>query len=150
MAEPKTKATESGVDAFLKGIADAERRADAVRLLEVMREVTGQPPRMWGSAMVGFGDHHYVHPSGREGDTFLAGFSPRKDALALYFWAGLQERFGAELPRLGKVKAGKGCLYVKRLADVDLAVLREMIQANVAHLAAAAKPAPAKRSRKKP
>jgi hypothetical protein len=153
MAEPKTKPTEASVESFLNGVADEQRRADAFRVLEMMKEVTGQPPRMWGPTMVGFGDYHYVYASGHEGDTFLTGFSPRKDALAVYFMAGLQERFAAELPKLGKAKASKGCLYIKKLADVDLAVLREMIRANVAHLAALAKPpsqpAPAKRSRKK-
>jgi hypothetical protein len=153
MAEPKTKPTEASVDAFLNGVADGQRRADAFRVLEMMKEITGQPPRMWGPTMVGFGEYHYVYASGHEGDTFLTGFSPRKDALALYFMAGLQERFTAELPKLGKAKASKGCLYIKKLADVDLAVLREMIRANVAHLAASAKPpsqpAPAKKSRKK-
>ena len=118
-----------------------------------MREVTGQSPKMWGPTMVGFGDYHYVYESGHEGDTFLTGFSPRKDALAIYFTAGLQERFAAELQRLGKAKASKGCLYIKKLADVDLAVLRDMIRANVAHLTALAKPptqsAPVARSRKK-
>jgi hypothetical protein len=152
MAEPKTKPTEASVDSFLKGVADGQRRADALRLLEIMQEITGQPPRMWGPTMVGFGDYHYVYAGGHEGDTFLTGFSPRKDALAVYFMAGLRERFAAELPKLGKAKASKGCLYIKKLADVDLAVLRDMIRANVAHLAAIAKPprpAPAKTSRKK-
>jgi hypothetical protein len=153
MAEPKTKPTDAGVDAFLNGVAGEQRRADAFRLLEIMSEVTGQPPRMWGPTMVGFGDYHYVYASGHEGDTFLTGFSPRKDALAVYFTAGLQERFAAELAKLGKAKASKGCLYIKKLADVDLAVLRHMIRANVAHLAAIAKPAPqpapAKKARKK-
>jgi hypothetical protein len=153
MAEPKTKPTEASVDAFLNGVADGQRRADAFRVLEIMKEVTGQPPRMWGPTMVGFGDYHYAYASGHEGVTFLTGFSPRKDALAVYFMAGLQERFAAELPKLGKAKASKGCLYIKKLADVELAVLRDMIRANVAHLAALAKPpsqpAPAKKSRKK-
>jgi uncharacterized protein YdhG (YjbR/CyaY superfamily) len=103
--------------------------------------------------MVGFGEYHYVYASGHEGDTFLTGFSPRKDALVLYFTAGLQERFAAELEKLGKARASKGCLYIKKLADVDLAVLRDMIKANLAHLAALAEPqsepTPKKRSGKK-
>src|SRR5262245_62290611 len=105
MAEPKTKPTEAGVDSFLNGVADVQRRADAFRVLEIMKEITGQPPRMWGPTMVGFGEYHYVYASGHEGDTFLTGFAPRKDALALYFTAGLQERFAAELAKLGKAKA---------------------------------------------
>jgi hypothetical protein len=153
MAKPKTKVTEASVDSFLAGVADEQRRADAFRILEIMQEITGQPPRMWGATMVGFGDYHYVYASGHEGDTFLTGFSPRKDALVLYFTAELQERFAAELEKLGKAKASKGCLSIKKLADVDLAVLRDMIRANVAHLAALAKPqsqpAPANKGRKK-
>ena len=153
MAKPKTKPTEVCVDAFLDGVADAQRREDALQILEIMKEITGQSPKMWGPTIVGFGQYHYVYASGHEGDTFLTGFSPRKDALTLYFMAGLEERFAAQLKQLGKVKTGKGCLYIKKLADVDLAVLREMIQANVACLVSMSKQpsesAPAKKSRKK-
>ena len=152
MAEPKTKPTEVSVDSFLNGVADAQQRADALRVLEIMKEVTGKPPRMWGPTMVGFGEYHYVYASGHEGDTFLTGFSPRKGALTLYFMAGLEERFAAQLKKLGKVKTSKGCLYIKKLADVDLAVLREMIKENVAHLTGMSmppsKPAPAKKGRR--
>jgi hypothetical protein len=153
MAKLKTQATEASAHAFLDAVSNVERRADALRILEIMQEITGQPPKMWGSTMVGFGEYHYVYASGHEGDTFLTGFSPRKDALVLYFTAGLQERFATELQKLGKAKAAKGCLYVKKLADIDLAVLRAIIRANVAHLAALAKPRsqplPAKKRRKK-
>jgi hypothetical protein len=156
VAEPKTKPTVASVDAFLGDIADAQQRADSLRILELMREITGQPPKMWGPTMVGFGDYHYVYASGHEGDTFLTGFSPRKGSLVVYFMAGLQERFAKELQNLGKAKVSKGCLYIKKLADVDLGVLRKMIVANVAHLTALAKPpakpaqpAPARKSRKK-
>jgi hypothetical protein len=153
MAEPKTKVTEVSVDSFLNGVADAQQRADAFQLVEIMKEITAQPPRMWGTTMVGFGEYHYVYDSGHEGDSFLAGFSPRKSALVLYFMAGLEERFAAQLPKLGKVKTSKGCLYIKKLADVDLAVLRSMIRDNVAHLLTIAKPSseptPEKKGRKK-
>jgi hypothetical protein len=152
MPEPKTKPTEVSVESFLSAVADEQRRADAWQMLEIMQEVTGLPPRMWGPTMVGFGEYHYRYASGHEGDTFLTGFSPRKDALTLYFMAGLQERFGEELKKLGKARASKGCLYIKKLADVDLAVLRKMIRANVAHLTVPAKPpkpATAKKTRKK-
>jgi hypothetical protein len=153
MGELKTQPTGASVEAFLNGLTDAQRRADAFQMLEIMQEITGQPPRMWGPTMVGFGHYHYVYASGHEGDIFLTGFSPRKDALTLYFNAGLQERFAAELQKLGKAKASKACLYIKKLADVDLAVLQDMIRANVAHLAALAKPparpTPAKKSRKR-
>jgi hypothetical protein len=153
MAELKTQMTEASVDAFLNSVADAQRRADAFTILEMMKEITGLPPKMWGPSMVGFGTFHYVYASGHEGDIFLAGFSPRKSALTVYFMCGLDERFTAQLKKLGKVKASKGCLYIKKLADVDLGVLREMIQTNVAQLAGMSKPssksAPAKKSRKK-
>jgi hypothetical protein len=153
MAEQKTKPTEASVDSFLNGVADEEQRADALQLVEMMKEITGEPPRMWGPTMVGFGQFHYVYASGHEGDTFLIGFSPRKSALTLYFAAGLDQRFSAALAKLGKVKTGKGCLYIKRLAEVDLAVLGEMMRSNVAYLAALVKPptepAPAKKSKKK-
>ena len=153
MAELKTRATDVSVDSFLNGVADAQQRDDAFRLLEIMKEVTGKPPKMWGPSIIGFGEYHYVYASGHEGDMCLAGFSPRKSALTLYFNAGLEERFAAQLKKLGKCKTSKGCLYIKKLADVDLAVLREMIEANVAHLSGmskpSSKPAPAKKPRKK-
>jgi hypothetical protein len=152
VAEPKTKPTEVSVDAFLNGVTDAQQREDAYRVVEIMQEITGEPPRMWGPTIVGFGVYHYVYASGHEGDTCLTGFSPRKGALTLYFTAGLEERFAAQLQKLGKAKASKGCLYIKKLADVDLGVLRDMIQANVVHLVglsqSPAQPA-TKRSKKK-
>jgi hypothetical protein len=153
MVKPKTKPTEVSVESFLNAVANVQRRADSFQMLEIMQEITGQPPRMWGPTIVGFGAYHYVYASGHEGDTCLTGFSPRKDALVLYFTAGLQERFAAELQKLGKARASKGCLYIKQLADVDLAVLRDMIRANVAHLTALAQPraepTPAKKRGKK-
>lgn len=153
VAEPKTQVSEDSVDSFLNGVVDVQRRADAFQLVEIMKEITGQQPKLWGPTMVGFGEYHYVYDSGHEGDSFLAGFSPRKSALVLYFMAGLEERFASQLPKLGKFKSSKGCLYIKRLADVDLAVLRDMIRENVAHMVALSKPSseqtPTKRNRKK-
>ncbi len=149
MAEQKTKQTGASVDAFLNAVANEQQRADSFRILEMMREITGQTPRMWGPTMVGFGEFHYVYDSGHEGDIFLTGFSPRKNALTLYFMAGLDQRFSAQLKKLGKAKASKGCLYIKKLADVDLNVLQEMIRANVGYLSEMAKSTAAKRLRKK-
>ncbi len=153
MAEQKTKPTKASVHSFLNAVPDPQRRADAFHLLEIMKEITAEPPKMWGATMVGFGHFHYVYASGHEGDTFLAGFAPRKDALTVYFLASLQERFPSELQKLGKAKANKGCLHIKNLANVDLAVLREMIRANVTDLIARKKPpsepASTKRRRKK-
>ena len=148
MPEPKTKPTEASVEAFLNGVADEKRRADAWQMLEIMKEITGLPPKMWGPTMVGFGEYHYVYDSGHEGDSFLAGFSPRKSALVVYFMAGLEERFAAQIPKLGKVKTSKGCLYIKRLDDVDVGVLADMIRANVAYLAGLAVQ-PSRRARAK-
>jgi len=140
MSEPKTKPTGADVRSFLNGVADAQQREDAFRILELMREITGESARMWGPTIVGFGTYHYVYASGHEGDSCLTGFSPRKGALVIYFNAGLEERFAAELARLGKVKTSKSCLYIKKLADVDVNVLGKMIRANVAYLANRAAP----------
>jgi len=153
MSELKTKMTEASVDACLNGVADTQQRADAFTLLEMMKEITGLPPKMWGPSMIGFGTFHYVYASGHEGDTFLTGFSPRKSALTVYLMCGLDARFATQLKKLGKAKTSKGCLYIKSLADVDLDVLREMLRANLAYLAdrskAASKSAPVKKGRKK-
>lgn len=135
MAELKTKAHDASVDAFLDAVADERRRADGRTVLALMREVTGEEPKMWGPSIVGFGRYHYRYASGHEGDSCLTGFSPRKAALTLYVMPGF-DRFDEILGRLGKFKAGKGCLYLKRLADVDETVLRELIAASVAHLRA--------------
>jgi hypothetical protein len=153
VAETKTKPTEVSVDSFLAGVADAQQREDSFRLVEMMMDITGEPPKMWGPSIVGCGTYHYVYDSGHEGDICLAGFSPRKGNLVIYFNAGLEERFATHLEKLGKYKATKGCLYVKKLADIDVAVLRAMIKANVAHLAgqskSSSKSSPAKKGKKK-
>jgi hypothetical protein len=129
MAEQKTKKTDASVDDFLNKVADEQQRADAFKILAMMKEITSLEPRMWGPSMVGFGDYHYKYASGHEGDCFLIGFSPRKGKMSLYFMPGI-ERFAAQLKKLGKHKTGKGCLYINKLADVDEAVLREMITKN--------------------
>ncbi|HZZ80885.1 MAG TPA: DUF1801 domain-containing protein [Gemmataceae bacterium] len=129
MAELKTKKTTASVKEFLDGIADEQQRADAKVVAKMMREIVGAKPRMWGTSIVGFGDYHYKYASGREGDWFLAGFSPRKNALTLYLMGGLL-RGGDTLKKLGKCKTSMGCIYVKKLADIDLDVLRELIRIN--------------------
>lgn len=126
MAELKTRQNDSSVEAFLASIADARKRADSLTLLELMREVTMSEPKMWGDTIVGFGAYHYQYASGREGDWFVAGFSPRKQNLTLYSASGFA-RHEDLLQRLGKHKLGKGCLYINKLADVDVAVLRELV-----------------------
>src|SRR2546426_338061 len=121
MAELKTKKTAVSVETFLNGVADVQQRADAYRLIAMMKEITGEKPKMWGPTMVGFGDYHYVYESGHEGDTFLTGFSPRKGNLVLYFMAGFFEQVAPLLRKLGKCKTGKGCMYIKKLDDIDFA-----------------------------
>jgi hypothetical protein len=128
----KTQPTDASVAAFVAGLADERRRADSERLIALMSNVTGEPATMWGPSIIGFGSYHYRYASGREGDTPLVGFSPRKTALTLYASAGEDER--AELlARLGPHKVGKSCVYVKRLSDVDEQVLADLVRAGVAY-----------------
>lgn len=129
----KTKQTDQDVAAFLQSIPDAQRREDCQRVAELMRQVTGSDPAMWGASMVGFGRYHYKYESGREGDWFLTGFSPRKSALTLYIMAGF-DRYDSLMESLGKYKTGKSCLYVKKLDDIDIDVLRELIDESVQHM----------------
>ncbi len=133
MSELKTKPNEASVTDFLQSIPDAQQRADAERLIELMRTVTGEPATMWGTQMVGFGRYRYRYASGHGGEYFLTGFAPRKANLTLYLAPGL-ERHADLLARLGKHKNGKGCLYIKRLSDVDLKTLQELIDASVTWL----------------
>jgi hypothetical protein len=123
----------SGMDVedFLHGVANAERRGDARALLQLMSEVTGEPAVMWGPSIVGFGSYHYRYASGREGDAPLAGFSPRKAQLVVYLVGGFADRYAGALSQLGPHKTGVGCLYLKRLADVDLDVLRTLVDRSV-------------------
>ena len=133
MAENKTQKTGAGVDGFLAAVEHPRRREDGRVLLRMMREVTGLEPEMWGPSIIGFGDYHYRYESGREGDFFLVGFSPRKQSLSLYLPAGFPE-YDALLAALGKHRKGASCLYVNKLADVDLAVLRRLIAASFQHM----------------
>ena len=126
----KTVPTVASADAFLGELDDAKRQ-DAAAVAAMMAEVADAPAVMWGTSIVGFGRYHYRYASGREGDFFLTGFSPRKRALTLYVMAGFAE-YDDLLAKLGKFTIGKSCLYVKRLADVDTAVLRELIERSVA------------------
>lgn len=135
MAELKTKKNRASVKAFLDSIQDEGKRADCRALDKLFRDVTGEPPAMWGPSIVGYGSYHYRYASGREGDWFTAGFSPRKQALTLYIMAGFS-RYEEILSRLGPHKHGKSCLYVKRLEDIDMDVLRELIKESVAHVSA--------------
>jgi hypothetical protein len=131
MADNQTKPTELSVTAFVDAIPDPAARADAKALVKLMRSVTGEKPKMWGPAIIGFGRYHYVYDSGREGDMPIAGFSPRKAATVLYLGLGAVD-VKALLAKLGKHSTGKGCLYIKKLADVDQQVLEELIVKSVA------------------
>lgn len=122
----KTQPTADDVTAFLNSIEDEQKRADAFAVMELMQRVTGEPPVMWGSSIVGFGSYHYKYESGREGDFLITGFSPRKAALTLYIMPGF-EKYAPLMKALGPHKMGKSCLYLKRLSDVDLEVLEELI-----------------------
>ena len=133
MAEPKTKANDVSVIEFLSRVPDEKKRQDSFTILELMQQVTGAEPKMWGDSIVGFGNYHYKYASGREGDYFLAGFSPRKQNLTLYIMAGF-DQYDELLQRLGKHSTGKSCLYVKRIEDIDLATLRELVKQSVDHM----------------
>lgn len=135
MAELKTKENDQSVDAFLSTIEDAQKQADCRAMVAIMQEATGAEPRMWGDTIVGFGHYHYKYASGREGDWFLTGFSPRKQNLTLYIIAGF-DNYEALLDKLGKHSTGKSCLYVKRLADLDMAALKQLVAESVAHMQA--------------
>jgi len=132
MAEMKTKLNDGDVIAFLNSVENEQRKKDSFIVLEMMKELTGKEPKMWGDSIVGFDSYHYVYASGREGDWMKIGFSPRKQALTLYLKAGYEERIPELLERLGKHKTGKGCLYIKKMEDVETDVLREMIVESLA------------------
>ena len=126
----KTVATDADVGAFIAGIDDPRKQEDANALLQLLGDVTGEQPKMWGPSIVGFGQQHHKYGSGREGDWFVLGFSPRKQNLTLYL-PGYLEEFRPVLDRLGKYTTGKGCLYLKRLSDADQGVLRELLETSV-------------------
>jgi hypothetical protein len=131
MAENKTKPTKLSVAAFIDTLTDPARRADAKALVKLMQSAAGETPKMWGTSIIGFGSYHYKYESGREGDMPLIGFSPRKAANVLYGVSGSSES-KALLGKLGKHTTGKGCLYIKKLADVDQKVLQAMASKSVA------------------
>ena len=133
MGELKTKANSDSVDDFLNAIEDPKKKADIDYVLTMMREVTGNEPKMWGGSIVGFDSYHYKYDSGREGDWFITGFSPRKQALTLYIMAGFN-KYEELLSQLGKYKTGKSCLYIKKLEDVDKKVLKDLVQSSVQYM----------------
>lgn len=128
MAETKTKPTEVSVNEYIAQIEDAQKRADSAVLIDMMQRITGEKPKMWGPSIIGFGSYHYKYASGHEGDTCVAGFSPRKAELSIYLWSEAEPWREKLLAKLGKHRMGKGCLYVKRLEQIDLKVLEELVK----------------------
>lgn len=134
MAELKTKPNEASVEAFIEEIENEKKRQEARFILELMQQVTGHAPQMWGDSIIGFGSYHYKYASGREGDWFLTGFSPRKQNLTLYIMAGF-EQYNALLEKLGRHTVGKSCLYIKNIEDINPDVLRELVRLSAEHMA---------------
>lgn len=135
MAENKTRTTNVDPHAYIDALEDTTKRADAKVLASMMQRLVGQPPKMWGGSIIGFGDYHYQYESGHQGDMFLAGFAPRKAQLVIYL-NGIILTQSQLLEQLGKHKMGKGCLYIKRLEQVDMDVLEQLITASNAALRA--------------
>lgn len=131
--ENKLHKTSESVETFLKAISDEQRRTDAMTLCGVLEKMTGKKPEIWGYGIVGFGNYHYKYESGREGDSSVIGFAPRKQNLVLYIVNGYHD-YGPLLQKLGKHKIGKSCLYINRLSDIDMPVLNELMQQSLAHM----------------
>ena len=128
--KPKTKVTEVDPRKFIDAVKSDVKRKDSHELVALMQEVTGDPPKMWGPSIIGFGSYHYAYASGHEGDTCLTGFSPRSGALVVYLGPGIENE--QLMSRLGKHKRGKGCLYINKLDDVDRGVLRKLVEHAIA------------------
>ena len=133
MSDPKTRPNDASVEGFIDAVEHPRRREDARTLLELMQRVTGENPVMWGPSIVGYGSYRYRYASGQESDWPIAGFSPRRQNLSIYIMTGF-DQCGELLSRLGKHKIGKSCLYVNKLADVDLDVLETLVRASVAEM----------------
>jgi hypothetical protein len=134
MTQLKTQKNDASVNEFLNAVSNERKRKDSFAILELMRDITGEEPAMWGTSIVGFGSYRYKYASGREGEWFQVGFSPRKQNLTLYVMSGFDE-YDSLLAKLGKHKTGKSCLYINKLTDVDLPTLRELVRQSVAHVA---------------
>src|SRR5689334_1393565 len=135
MAKLKTKPTHASVKDFLNQIPDEATRQDCIAIAQIMEEITGEKPKMWGPSIVGFGSYHYKYDSGREGDWLVTGFSPRKKDLTLYMMMGF-EKHPELMEKLGKHSAAKSCLYIKRLSDVHVPTLKKLIKSSVKDLKA--------------
>lgn len=133
MAKNKTTETQNSVIDFINTVEDVTKRNDSFELVKLMQEQTGFEPKMWGSGIIGFGSYHYKYASGHEGDAPLVGFSPRKDAISLYLYSSFESKEGL-LSKFGKHKAGKGCIYIKKITDIDVEILKKMISYSVQNL----------------
>ncbi len=131
--ELKTKKNEASVDEYIAAVEPEEKRRDSETLLKMMREITGDQGAMWGDSLVGFGKYSYTYASGHGGEWFLTGFSPRKRNLTVYIMSGF-DRYDELMAKLGKHKTGKSCLYLNRLSDVDVEVLKELVSGSVTHM----------------
>jgi hypothetical protein len=135
MSELKTKRNDGDVEAFLNQVEHERKREDSFAVLELMRQITGEEPTMWGDSIIGFGSYDYKYASGREAEWFLTGFSPRKQNLTLYIMSGF-DNYDVLLGKLGKYKIGKSCLYINKLEDIDQDVLRDLVHQSVQHMQA--------------
>lgn len=133
MSQNKTQATNASVEEFLNTIEDEKKKADSFTVLEMMKSISKKEPVMWGPGLVGFGNYHYKYESGREGDFFRVGFSPRKTALTIYIMPGF-ERYSKLMEQLGIFKTGKSCLYIKKLEDVDRKILKTLIKESLEYM----------------
>ena len=130
MKQNKTQKTNESISLFLTSVTEEQKREDSYTLLNLMREITQAEPHLWGTSIIGFGEYHYKYKTGREGDWFLTGFAPRKQALTLYLMCDLSHD-GLDFTGLGKYKLGKGCLYIKRLNDINMAILKSIIKDSI-------------------
>lgn len=130
MAELKTKENDGDVLAFINGLENEQRKSDCKELLKLFSEITNESPKMWGASIIGFGSYHFKYESGREGDWFLTGFSPRKNNLSIYIMSGFKEYEGL-MKELGKYKTGSSCLYVNKLSDIDAQKLAKLVEKSV-------------------
>ena len=133
MGENKTRPTGDSVLNFIDKVENEQKKKDALELLELHKKITGEEPTLWGPSLIGFGKYHYKYASGKEGEFFIAGFSPRKTALTLYIMSGIDKQQEL-MSKLGKFKTGKSCLYIKKLDDVDRSVLTEVISESVKYM----------------
>jgi len=133
-AENKTKETKASVEAFLNKVEPEWKKEQSFQLLAIMKEISGSDAKLWGPSLVGFGNYHYKYASGREGEFFRVGFSPRKNALTVYIMPGFK-RFDELMQKLGKYKTGKSCLYIKKLEDVNIEVLKDLVVESLKYMA---------------